>query len=97
MAERVHKIYLALSGVAALVGTLAVSRSFMSGGKYEGKEEMHGKTVIVTGANKGIGKETAKEMARRGKLSIFHLFMPIYIISESFIISTLTNSNNLFH
>jgi len=34
--------------------------------KYVGTERIPGKTVIITGATSGIGKETAKELANRG-------------------------------
>ncbi|KYM97530.1 Retinol dehydrogenase 13 [Cyphomyrmex costatus] len=37
----------------------------MGGPKYEGKEDLVDKVVIVTGANSGIGKETVLELAKR--------------------------------
>jgi len=38
----------------------------VSCGYFRQQVKMDGKTVIITGANGGIGKETAKELARRG-------------------------------
>ncbi|VVC44855.1 NAD(P)-binding domain,Short-chain dehydrogenase/reductase SDR [Cinara cedri] len=40
--------------------------TWMTTGVYRGTRSMKGKTVIVTGCNSGIGKETAKDLAKRG-------------------------------
>lgn len=55
-----------LSLIGAGGGTFLLYRDFVGGRQYTGKELCLGKTVIITGANTGIGKETAKVLGLRG-------------------------------
>jgi NAD(P)-dependent dehydrogenase (short-subunit alcohol dehydrogenase family) len=60
------KLALALIGVLAAAG-LTVGKAALDGPSFDGDEAtMQGKTVVITGANTGLGYETAKKMALLG-------------------------------
>ena len=54
-----------LSFTSLAIG-LYLTMNFLGGGVCKSLAKLHGKTVIVTGSNTGIGKETAKDLAQRG-------------------------------
>ncbi|XP_011180062.2 retinol dehydrogenase 12 isoform X2 [Zeugodacus cucurbitae] len=59
-------IVIAMLTIVLIIFVVILIKWLMQGGKYVKNTTANGKVVIITGANSGIGAETALDMAKRG-------------------------------